>query len=61
MITAAICNRESELKRSTVPTELLCAGLLRQHGFPDVRAESICRRNSNKELFEFVVSGRFFG
>ncbi|MBI2925993.1 MAG: DNA adenine methylase [Verrucomicrobia bacterium] len=44
-----------------VPTELLYAGLLRQHGFADVTVENIRKRNSKKELFEFVVSGRFGG
>lgn len=42
-----------------VPTELLHAGLLRQHGFTDVTVENIRKRNSKKELFEFVGSGRF--
>jgi len=42
-----------------VPTELLYAELLRQHGFTDVTVEPIRKRNSKKELFEFVVSGRF--
>jgi hypothetical protein len=42
-----------------VPTELLYAGLLREHGFHDVAVENIRKRNSKKELFEFVVSGRF--
>jgi hypothetical protein len=44
-----------------VPTELLYAGLLRQYGFTDVAVENIRKRNSKKELFEFVVSGRFGG
>jgi len=42
-----------------VPTELLYAGLLREHGFDGVAVENIRKRNSKKELFEFVVSGRF--
>ena len=44
-----------------VPTELLYAGLLRQNGFTDVTVENIRKRNSKKELFEFVVSGKFAG
>jgi hypothetical protein len=44
-----------------VPTELLYACLLRQHGFTDVAVENIRKRNSKKELFEFVVSGKFGG
>ncbi len=39
--------------------DILRAGLLRQHGFTDVTVENIRKRNSKKELFEFVVSGRF--
>lgn len=41
-----------------VPTEVLYAGLLRAHGFQDVAVENIRKRNSKKELFEFIVSGR---
>lgn len=44
-----------------VPTEHIYAGLLRQHGFTDVTVENIRKRNSKKELFEFVVSGRICG
>jgi len=42
-----------------VPTELIYAALLREHGFRDVTVENIRKRNSKKELFEFVVSGVF--
>jgi hypothetical protein len=42
-----------------VPTELLYADLLREHGFANVTVENIRKRNSKKELFEFVVSARF--
>jgi len=42
-----------------VPTELIYAALLRQHGFADVTVENIRKRNSKKELFEFLVSGVF--
>ncbi len=41
-----------------VPTELIYAELLRQHGFENVTVENIRKRNSKKELFEFVVSGK---
>jgi hypothetical protein len=42
-----------------VPTELIYAALLHQHGFRDVTVKNIRKRNSKKELFEFVVSGVF--
>ena len=44
-----------------MPTELLYAGLLRHHGFCAVTIENIRKRNSKKELFEFVVSATFGG
>lgn len=42
-----------------VPTEEIYAALMCTHGFEDVRIEKIRKRNSKKELFEFVVTGRF--
>lgn len=42
-----------------VHTEEIYAALMRAHGFEDVRVQNIRKRNSKKELFEFVVSGRF--
>jgi hypothetical protein len=42
-----------------VHTEEIYAALMRANGFQDVRIENIRKRNSKKELFEFVVSGRF--
>ncbi len=42
-----------------VHTELIYAQLLREHGFANVTVENIRKRNSKKELFEFVVSARF--
>lgn len=42
-----------------MPTELLHAGLLRQHSFTGVKVEYSRKGNSKKELFEFVGSGRF--
>lgn len=44
-----------------VHTELIYAEIMRQHGFTDVRVENIRKRSSKKELFEFVVRGRFEG
>jgi len=41
-----------------VHTEEIYAALMRAHGFEGVRIENIRKRNSKKELFEFVVSGR---
>lgn len=42
-----------------VHTEEIYAALMRASGFADVRIENIRKRNSKRELFEFVVSGRF--
>lgn len=42
-----------------VHTEEIYAAMMRTSGFEDVRVENIRKRNSKKELFEFVVSGRF--
>jgi D12 class N6 adenine-specific DNA methyltransferase len=42
-----------------VHTEEIYAALMRANGFQEVRIENIRKRNSKKELFEFVVSGRF--
>jgi len=44
-----------------VPTEQIYAVLLRANGFNNVRIENIRKRNSKKELFEFIVSGSFCG
>lgn len=41
-----------------VHTEEIYASLMRAHGFEEVRVENIRKRNSKKELFEFLVSGR---
>ncbi len=51
----------SKLYDVLVPTEHLYAGLLRQHGFTEETVENLHKRNSKKERFEFVVSGRFGG
>lgn len=42
-----------------VHTEEIYAALMRASGFEEVRVENIRKRNSKKELFEFVVSGKF--
>lgn len=42
-----------------VHTEEIYAALMRANGFEEVRIDNIRKRNSKKELFEFVVSGRF--
>lgn len=39
-----------------VPTESIYAHFLRERGYTDVSVEVIRKRNSKKELFEFVVS-----
>jgi DNA modification methylase len=42
-----------------VHTEEIYAALMRDNGFENVRIENIRKRNSKKELFEFIVSGEF--
>jgi hypothetical protein len=42
-----------------VPTESIYAELLRQFDFRDVTVETIRKRSSKKELFEFIVGGRY--
>ena len=42
-----------------VHTEEIYAALMRDNGFENVRIENIRKRNSKKELYEFVVSGKF--
>lgn len=44
-----------------VHTEEIYAAMMRANGFEQVRVENIRKRNSKRELFEFVVSGRFAG
>ncbi len=41
-----------------VPVEAIYADLLRQHGYTDISVAPIRKRNSKKELLEFVVSAR---
>lgn len=42
-----------------VHTEEIYAALMRAHSFTEVRIENIRKRSSKKELFEFIVSGRY--
>jgi hypothetical protein len=41
-----------------VPVERIYAGLFARHGLTDVRVETIRKRSSKRELFEFLVSAR---
>jgi hypothetical protein len=41
-----------------VPVERIYAALLARHGLGDVRVETIRKRSSKRELFEYVVSAR---
>ncbi|HUZ07132.1 MAG TPA: SAM-dependent methyltransferase [Candidatus Paceibacterota bacterium] len=49
----------SKFYAEMVHTEEIYAALMRDNGFENVRIENIRKRNSKKELFEFVVSGIF--
>lgn len=42
-----------------LPTEALYAAIFEFEGFQDVHIETIRKRTSKKELFEYVVSARF--
>ena len=44
-----------------LPTEELYAAIFESEGFQDVHIETIRKRTSKKELFEYVVSARFQG
>jgi hypothetical protein len=46
----------SKFYNTLVPTEQVYAWLLVENGFEQVRVETLRKRNSKKELFEFVVS-----
>jgi hypothetical protein len=41
-----------------VPVEQIYANLFETHGFLDAKVELVRKRNSKKELFEFIVSAR---
>jgi hypothetical protein len=46
----------SKFYDTLIPTEQLYAWLLAESGFKDIRVETLRKRNSKKELFEFIVS-----
>jgi hypothetical protein len=48
----------SKFYETLVPVEAIYASLLQQNGFIDVAIETLRKRNSKKELLEFVVSAR---
>lgn len=48
----------SKFYDTLVPTEQLYADMMRQSGFVSVGIETIRKRNSKKELFEYLVSAR---
>jgi hypothetical protein len=41
-----------------VPVERIYAALFERHGFANVRVETIRKRSSKRELFEFLVSAQ---
>lgn len=42
-----------------VPVEQIYANLMRECGFTNIRVETLRKRNSKKELFEYLVSARW--
>jgi hypothetical protein len=48
----------SKFYDTLVPVETIYAGLLQQHGFVDTAIATLRKRNSKKELIEFIVSAR---
>lgn len=48
----------SKFYDTLVPVEQIYASLFKHAGFSNVKIENIRKRNSKKELFEFIVSGR---
>jgi hypothetical protein len=48
----------SKFYDALVPVEAIYASLLKHHGFSDVEIEVLRKRNSKKELLEFIVSGK---
>ncbi len=48
----------SKFYGTLVPVEQIYAHILAQTGFEDVKIETLRKRNSKKELFEYVVSAR---
>lgn len=49
----------SKFYDTIVPVEQIYASLLRQCGFKNVQCQPIRKRNSKKELYEFLVSARW--
>ncbi|PJF41436.1 MAG: SAM-dependent methyltransferase [Chloroflexi bacterium] len=48
----------SKFYDTLVPVEQIYADLMEQHGFIDVQIKTIRKRNSKKELYEFLVSAQ---
>ena len=44
-----------------VPTEKIYANMLRVNGFSNIKIETLRRRSSKKELFEYLVSATWNG
>ena len=51
----------SKFYDTVLPTEELYGTLMRMNGFSDVSVDVTRKRNSKKELYEYVVSGTFKG
>jgi hypothetical protein len=51
----------SKFYETVVPVEKIYESLLVQCGFKNARSELLRKRNSKKELYEFVVSGEWGG
>ncbi len=49
----------SKFYDTLVPVEKIYASLLARYGFRNVESETLRKRNSKKELYEFVVSGEW--
>ena len=49
----------SKFYDTLVPVEKIYASLLARCGFRNVESETLRKRNSKKELYEFVVSGEW--
>ncbi len=48
----------SKFYDTLVPVELIYTHLLEKNGFTDTNIETLRKRSSKKELFEFIVSAR---
>ena len=49
----------SKFYDTLVSVEEIYASLMRQHGLSNIRSEPLRKRNSKKELYEFVVAGEW--